>query len=974
MSMDEALQNKIFSRWVNQKLTKRKMEVKDVVQQMDDGLLLIALIEELSETKCTEKINPAPKMDVNKLDNLKVAIKYCLTHVPQKQPPAPDQLMNKDFKAVMGIVWAIMLRYMKFGDEEDDSSIDAKTALQLWVTQKTAGYNGVKIENMGKSFHNGLALCALVHKHRPQAFDFNSLTDADAQGNIEKAINAMEKYFLLEKYLSPADVPKLNENSMVVYIGDYYTSIAEMRKKELAAKRIGKVIKLTIENDAAKAEYNAKSSTWEATNKKNLALLEDRTIDNTMAGAKKRLADFYSFKKGDKLQLSSLQMDLHQIFNSLDLRLKHHNRPDFVPAAGRTLKDIDAAQLKLDKLEAERSVELHNELNRQIKLVKLDEVHKSRFTAISGWTVEKEAYLKKKEVSESVSAAQLQLRLLEAYTLENKKLQSDSVALLKKLGEELATEKYEHHSAIEAREKEIAARFSLLEDLAAKKKPVLEDDLAREEFKELVMLSAGQHAGAYASIASWVTEKKAYLANKENITSIAEARKELSLLDGFQIEKTRMNDTAVASLKTLGNEILAKKYETQYSSWVYPKPDEIKNRHATLDKDWADMAAASDAKHKVLEADLAREIEKERLRVEYAGLAAELERWSKEQCHDVAGAHFGFTLAQVQGYKATKDSEDAALTKNGSGQLSKATEVFNAGKNLGVSENPYSSLSLADLEKLVSNVKDAIDARTKAYEAELAHQIELDNLCKAFAAAATPFAKWMETTKESVSSSTKDVEPQLETVLKLIETQGSDSKVEACRAANKAMEDKQIVYNPHTTLTQTDIEAAWSQYEVFLGKKKVILEDAVSHKKMRGISQADWDDINTNFSLFDKNNSGNIDKKELKACLYSLGEERSKTEIEEYLKKYGDGKNMNKSGFVELMLTIVGVTDTKESTLDAFALLNHEIAGAERKPPITKQKMEIVMSEHDLTYIDKNSAKLDGGYDYVAFTTDMFSR
>jgi len=71
--------------------------------------------------------------------------------------------------------------------------------------------------------------------------------------------DAAEKYFQLEKYLAPEDIPKLDEASMVVYVSEYYYGIAEQRKMDLAARRIGKVIKLTEENDAMRAEYSQKS-------------------------------------------------------------------------------------------------------------------------------------------------------------------------------------------------------------------------------------------------------------------------------------------------------------------------------------------------------------------------------------------------------------------------------------------------------------------------------------------------------------------------------------------------------------------------------------------------------------------------------------------------------------------------------------------------------------------------------------------
>lgn len=60
----------------------------------------------------------------------------------------------------------------------------------------------------------------MIHKHRPKLIDWNSLNPGDAIGNIKKAMEAAFEYFELEKYLEPEDIPKLDENSMVVYVSD----------------------------------------------------------------------------------------------------------------------------------------------------------------------------------------------------------------------------------------------------------------------------------------------------------------------------------------------------------------------------------------------------------------------------------------------------------------------------------------------------------------------------------------------------------------------------------------------------------------------------------------------------------------------------------------------------------------------------------------------------------------------------------
>lgn len=90
------------------------------------------------------------------------------------------------------------------------------------------------------------------------------------------------------------------------------------------------------------------------------------------------------------------------IMSSLAMRLSHHKRPEFVPPKGVTLKDVQEALEHLEKVEQERSLALHAELNRQIKLAMLADQHKSIYDNLVLWFKEKEAYLRKKELVESV--------------------------------------------------------------------------------------------------------------------------------------------------------------------------------------------------------------------------------------------------------------------------------------------------------------------------------------------------------------------------------------------------------------------------------------------------------------------------------------------------------------------------------------------------------------------------------------------
>jgi Ca2+-binding EF-hand superfamily protein len=85
----------------------------------------------------------------------------------------------------------------------------------------------------------------------------------------------------------------------------------------------------------------------------------------------------------------------------------------------------------------------------------------------------------------------------------------------------------------------------------------------------------------------------------------------------------------------------------------------------------------------------------------------------------------------------------------------------------------------------------------------------------------------------------------------------------------------------------------WTQYKAFLERKKKMLVEEIENVKLRGLTAEQLRDIEENFKLFDGDKSGLVDKKELKACLYSLGEEKNKAEIDEIITKYGRVKEQD---------------------------------------------------------------------------------
>jgi hypothetical protein len=96
----------------------------------------------------------------------------------------------------------------------------------------------------------------------------------------------------------------------------------------------------------------------------------------------------------------------------------------------------------------------------------------------------------------------------------------------------------------------------------------------------------------------WIADKEAYLKTREVVDTLPEARTQLSLFDAYEKSKVSKG-TSVAHLKSIGAEILAAKYSTQYSSWQFEKPEEIKQRESEIDSKWVLLSELSAEKKKV---------------------------------------------------------------------------------------------------------------------------------------------------------------------------------------------------------------------------------------------------------------------------------------------------------------------------------------------------------------------------------------
>src|SRR6218665_2945079 len=85
--------------------------------------------------------------------------------------------------------------------DEYPPEMTAKEGLLLWCQRKTAPYRNVNVQNFHLSWKDGLAFCALIHRHRPDLIDYSKLSKDNPLENLNTAFDIAEKHLGIPKML-----------------------------------------------------------------------------------------------------------------------------------------------------------------------------------------------------------------------------------------------------------------------------------------------------------------------------------------------------------------------------------------------------------------------------------------------------------------------------------------------------------------------------------------------------------------------------------------------------------------------------------------------------------------------------------------------------------------------------------------------------------------------------------------------------
>ncbi|XP_068404939.1 alpha-actinin-2 isoform X5 [Eschrichtius robustus] len=469
----EKQQRKTFTAWCNSHLRKAGTQIENIEEDFRNGLKLMLLLEVISGERL-----PKPdrgKMRFHKIANVNKALDYIASKGVKLVSIGAEEIVDGNVKMTLGMIWTIILRFAIQDISVEETS--AKEGLLLWCQRKTAPYRNVNIQNFHTSWKDGLGLCALIHRHRPDLIDYSKLNKDDPIGNINLAMEIAEKHLDIPKMLDAEDIvntPKPDERAIMTYVSCFYHAFAGAEQAETAANRICKVLAVNQENERLMEEYERLASELLEWIQRTIPWLENRTPEKTMQAMQKKLEDFRDYRRKHKPPKVQEKCQLEINFNTLQTKLRISNRPAFMPSEGKMVSDIAGAWQRLEQAEKGYEEWLLNEIRRLERVEHLAEKFRQKASTHETWAYGKEQILLQKDYeSASLTEVRALLRKHEAFESDLAAHQ-DRVEQIAAIAQELNELDYHDAVNINDRCQKICDQWDRLGTLTQKRREALE--------------------------------------------------------------------------------------------------------------------------------------------------------------------------------------------------------------------------------------------------------------------------------------------------------------------------------------------------------------------------------------------------------------------------------------------------------------------------------------------------------------------
>lgn len=701
----EKQQKKTFTAWCNSHLRKAGTLIESIEEEFRNGLKLMLLLEVISGETL-----PKPdrgKMRFHKIANVNKALDFIASKGVKLVSIGAEEIVDGNLKMTLGMIWTIILRFAI-----QDISVEemtAKEGLLLWCQRKTAPYKNVNVQNFHTSFKDGLAFCALIHRHRPDLLDYSQLSKDDPLHNLNLAFDIAEKHLDIPRMLDPDDLvntPKADERAIMTYVSCYYHAFQGAQQAEMAANRICKVLKVNQENERLMEEYERLTSDLLEWIRRTLPWLQARQQDNTLSDLQKKLEEYRLYRRNHKPPRVEQKARLETNFNTLQTKLRLSNRPAYLPSEGKSVTDIANAWKQLEGCEKSFEEWLLSEMMRLERLEHLAKKFKHKADIHESWTSGKEEMLKSQDFRNC------KLNELKALKKKHEAFESDLAAhqdrveQIAAIAQELNALDYYDSATINARCQKICDQWDRLGTLTTTRRNALEET---EKLLEKIDQLHLEFAKRAAPFNNWLDGACEDLVDMFIVHTIEEIQ---GLIDAHNQFKATLGE---ADKENQG--IMSLVNEVQRIAQQYQIPGGLDNPYTTLTAQvistkWNEVRKLVPQRDNTLQAELKKQQNNESLRRQFAEKANGVGPWIEKQMDAVAAIGMGMHGSVLEDQlNRLKDYESAVVGNKAI--MEEMEKIHQAVQESMIFENRYTQYTMETLrvgwEQLLTSINRTIN-------------------------------------------------------------------------------------------------------------------------------------------------------------------------------------------------------------------------------------------------------------------------
>ncbi|KAJ5099502.1 hypothetical protein N7532_006503 [Penicillium argentinense] len=360
------VQQKTFTKWLNDKLKARNLAIEDLVTDLSDGVILIHLLEILGN-ESLGRYASKPKLRVQRFENVNKSLDFIKGRKIQMTNIGAEDIVDGNQKIILGLIWTLILRFTI--SDINEEGMTAKEGLLLWCQRKTACYEDVEVRDFSTSWNDGLAFCALLDIHRPDLIDYDSLDKTDHRGNMKLAFDIASNEIGIPDLLDVddvCDVPRPDERSLMTYIAYWFHAFSQLERVENAGRRVEKFVNNMHGAWDMQSGYERRMKALLEAIRAQRDHWQNSSFEGTYKDVKEQAHQFSMYKRNQKREWVAEKSDLAALLGNIKTKLGTYRLRAYEPPAELSLETCDLEWELLTRDEHQRS-QLINETIRDIK-------------------------------------------------------------------------------------------------------------------------------------------------------------------------------------------------------------------------------------------------------------------------------------------------------------------------------------------------------------------------------------------------------------------------------------------------------------------------------------------------------------------------------------------------------------------------------------------------------------------------------